>query len=107
MDLTTGDIGQPGIEQCGQHADQTRLGLPAQPEKDEIMPGKHGIDDLRNHCIFITDDAGKKLIAAGQCGEKVIVKFAFDQFRLPAAIAKLAEGGGFGGIFRHERFVVP
>ena len=59
-DLAAGDVRQLFIQQRGQHADDARLGLPAQSEQDEIVPRENRVDDLRNHRIFVADDAGKQ-----------------------------------------------
>ena len=75
MDLAAVDVGQMFIEQRGQHADQPRLGLPAQSQQNEIVPRKHGVDDLRHNGIFVSDDAWEQRLSALQIADQVAAEF--------------------------------
>ena len=55
---------RPLIEQRGQLADQARLGLAAQSQKNKVMARQDRVDHLRHHRILISDDAGKQRFAA-------------------------------------------
>ena len=76
VNFGAGNIGHVRIEQGGQHADQTRFGLSAQTEQDEVVPGENGVDYLRNDRIFIADNSGEErfsfLDLADQVGAKLI-----------------------------------
>ena len=52
---------------AGEHADEPRLGLPAQSEQNEVVPRKHGVDHLRNHRVFVADDAGEQCPRGAAC----------------------------------------
>ena len=98
-DLAAGDVGRPFVEQRGQHADEARLGLPAQSEQDEVVAREHGVDHLRHHGIFVADDAGKQIFAALHAADQIAAQFVFDgavgesRFR-EGTLAKSAEGAG-------------
>ena len=64
MNFAPGDVRHPRIEQRGQHADQAGFRLPAQSEKDEVMPGENRVDHLRHNAVLVTDDAGKEFLPA-------------------------------------------
>ncbi len=49
------------VEQAGQHARETRFGLAAQPEQDEVVARKNGVDDLRNDRVLVTHNAREKV----------------------------------------------
>src|SRR6266849_1210425 len=59
VNLAAGDIRHIGIEQRRQHANQTRFGLAAQSQENEVVPRENRVDDLRHYGIVITDDAWK------------------------------------------------
>ena len=57
--FTAGDVRHCRIEQTGQHADNPRLCLTAQSEKNEVVARQNRVDNLRYDGIFITQYAGK------------------------------------------------
>ncbi len=63
-DLAAGDVGHLLVEQRGERAQDAALGLAAQPEQDEVLFRKDGVDDLRDDRVFVADDAGKERFAA-------------------------------------------
>ncbi|MCG3120720.1 MAG: hypothetical protein ALAOOOJD_03548 [bacterium] len=65
------------IQQARQHAQNAALRLAAQAEQDEIMPRQNGVAQLRNHRIFITDDAGKQRLAAADFANEIVAHFVF------------------------------
>ena len=58
-DLGASDVGAGGIEESGEGTENSRLGLAAEAEEDEIVPAKDGVNDLWDDGVFVTDDAGK------------------------------------------------
>ena len=58
--LAAGDVGHVFIEQGGERAQDAALRLSAKAEQDEVLPRKNGVHDLRNHRVFIADDAGEE-----------------------------------------------
>ena len=101
MDLAAGDVGHRASSKAGERAQDAALGLSAQSEQDEIVPREHGVDDLRDHRVFVTDNAGKndsrrhRAIAQSDC--RAISSFTWrvrrrDSEKAPAA--KLAERAG-------------
>ena len=91
VNLAACDVRRPLVQQRGQHADQARLGLPAQSQQNEIVARKHGVDHLRHHGIFVSDDAGKQLLAALNLADQIVAEFVFD-----AAVGKFGFGKGTG-----------
>ncbi len=93
-DFRPRDIGRPIIEQMGQGAQNTALCLPSQPQQDEVMPRKHGIDDLRHYRVLITHDAGEDRCARTASGTKTLHQ-VFAHFILygPVTQARLAVQG--------------
>ena len=59
VNLAAGDVGNLRIEKVDQAAQDAALGLAAQTEQDEIVPGQNGIDDLRQDRLFVAVNAGK------------------------------------------------
>src|SRR5947209_8602022 len=76
-DLATGNVRQLGIEQCGQGAKDTALGLSAQAEQNKVVPGKNGVHQLGDDCVFIANDAGKNSFAAAQTCNQIFAEFIF------------------------------
>ncbi len=66
-DFAAGDVGGVLVEQCGERAEDAALGLAAEAEQDEVLPGEHGVDDLRDDGVFIADDAGED--GSRACGD--------------------------------------
>ncbi len=75
--FAAGDVRQALVEQPGEHADDASFGLPAQSQQDEIVARQNGVDDLRNHGIFVADHAGEKLVAALQLADQILAQLAF------------------------------
>ena len=78
VDLASCDIGQLRIEQTSERSQNAALCLTAQSEQDEIVPRKHGIDDLRNHGVFVAYDSGEHcFFSAAQTRDQVLAQFIF------------------------------
>ena len=83
----------------GEHADQARLGLPAQSEKNEVVARKNGVDDLRHDGVFVPENARKQFLAAlnfaDQVGAELVLDGPVGNFRFgEGTVAKRAEGTG-------------
>ncbi len=65
------------IEQRRQHADDARLGLPAQSQQDEIVARENRVDDLRRHGLFVADYARKEFLAALQLADQILPQLIF------------------------------
>ena len=89
------------VEKPHERPHQAALALAFFAEEEHVVAGEQGEVDFGDDRAVVADDAGKQLVAAGQRGEEVVVDFAFDGFRLPAALAQLAESGRFGRRIGH------
>ena len=80
MDLAPGHVGSERVEQSREHADKARLGLPAQPEKNEIVTRENGVHDLGHDCVVVAYDAGEDagVIVPAQAGDEVVAEFVLD-----------------------------
>ena len=110
VNLAAGEVRRPFVEQRGELANEAGLGLSAQSEKNEIVARQDGVDHLRHHGIFISDDAGKELAPALNPADQVLAEFVFDaaadQFGLGKGTgAKRTEG--MGQILRELGQVIP
>ncbi len=81
-ELGAGDVGHCGIEQGGEGAEDARFGLAAEAEQDEVVAGKHGVDDLGDDGVVVADDAGKEALVGlrrgAQASDEVVAQFIFD-----------------------------
>src|SRR5216684_6090478 len=86
IDFTARDDGHFRVEQVHEPSKNAALGLAAQAEKDEIVAGEQGIDNLRDDGVLVAVDAGKKRFAL------------FDGTKQIAAELILNGAGGTAGI---------
>ncbi len=71
--------GISGIEQLRQARARMRLlAWPRRPSKNEIVAGKQRVDDLRNHCIFVSVHAGKERLVFLDGAQQIAAKFVLD-----------------------------
>ena len=99
VDLAAGDGGRLLVEQVDQAARDARLGLAALAQQDDILPREDGVLDLRQDGLFVADDAGEDLFAVAHLAHQVLAHLLLDGKYLVAALAQLAEGGGFRGLW--------
>ena len=78
VNLNAAEHRHPLIEQLRQHPQDSRFGLPAQAEEQQIVLGKNAVDDLRDDRIAIPDDAGEKLLPFAELANDIPAKFVFD-----------------------------
>ncbi len=75
--LAPGDVRHRFVQQRGQQADDARLGLPAQPQQNEVVPRQQRVHDLRDNGFLKTDDARKQRLFALQLTNQVLTNFVF------------------------------
>ncbi len=98
VDLASGDDRHPLVEQVRQRAEDTRLGLAAQPEQDDVVPGEDGIVDGRDDRPFVAVDARKQRLPAGDGREQIAPHLIFDRGDAVTGCAQLAEGVDVHGV---------
>ena len=75
VNLASRDDRQVLVEQRRQRAQDAALRLTAEAEQNEIVPRQDGVDELRDHGLVVTDDAGKQRLAAPQLSDQVVANF--------------------------------
>src|SRR5437867_4856956 len=88
VNLGPGDDRYFRIKQVSQLPNDPAFGLTAQAKQDQVVPGENRVDELRHHCLVITDDAWEKSLAAFQLANEICPHFVFDG---DSAIATLNE----------------
>ena len=78
------------IEQRRQRAQDAALRLTAQPQQNEIVARKNGVDDLRHDRVVVADDAGKhrSVAVCAQPGRQVVAQFILDAARAQTLFGK-------------------
>ena len=76
--FAAGNVGHLLVEQGCERAQDAALGLAAQAEQDEVLPGKNGVDDLRDDRVFIADDAGEEGLVRLKARDQVGAHLIFD-----------------------------
>ena len=84
----------------GESAKDAALGLTAQTEKDEIVAGEQGIDDLRDDRVFVSVDTWKEGFAFLDGAQQIAADLIFDRTRHAARVKirntlQLADGARF------------
>ena len=65
------------IEQGDELPEDTALGLPAQPEQDEIVPGEDGVHELRDDRVFVSHDAREQRRAVLEETDQILPQLVF------------------------------
>src|SRR5262249_60887673 len=65
---------QPLVEKRGQRAQDARLGLSAQSEKDEVVLREDGVLELRNDRLVVADDAREQGSSLADGGNQVFAQ---------------------------------
>ena len=81
------DIGNLRIEKADEGAHEPALGLALLPKKEHVVGGKQGNVDLRDDGVFVTDNAGEKLLTRLQHAQEVVANLLFDRPGSPPAVA--------------------
>src|SRR5215472_6457777 len=74
VDLAAANVGKLWIEERGQGAQNTALGLTAQAKQNEIMARENGINDLRHDGVVISDNAGKDWATAAKACDEIVAQ---------------------------------
>ena len=96
VDFAACDRGHLRVDEADKAAKNARLGLPAQPEQNEMVARENRVDDLRNHRVVVSVHAGKQRLALFHFCSRFsrnscrTVRFANLLFR-PCAVSKLAK----------------
>jgi hypothetical protein len=69
------------VEERGQCAEDSRLGLSTQAEQDDVVPREKSVDKLRHDCVFIAEETVEQLAAAPQAGEQIRAQLILDRPR--------------------------
>src|SRR5262245_4289467 len=89
VDLAPGDIRRHFIQQACEQTDDSRLGLTAESEQDEVVPREHRVDQLRDHRIFIADNSREQRLTPLQLADQIVSTFVLDAARREAVLGKL------------------
>ena len=93
VDLAAVDDRGPLVEQRDEGADEARLALAALAEEYEVVSGKQGALQGRQHGRVEADDAGEAGLAAAHLGEEVLADLGAHGAVLVSGGAQGAEGG--------------
>jgi hypothetical protein len=59
VNFAAGDIGNAVVHEFDEAAQDSRLGLTTETQKNKMMTGQDGVDDLGQHGVFVTVHAMK------------------------------------------------
>ena len=90
------------IEQSGQRAQDARLCLPSQTEKDDVVFGEDGVVQRRNHRAVVAVNAGKGSLTAGDFRQQVLAHFLFDRSDFVAGVSQLAQRMDIGHVVSRD-----
>jgi len=93
--LASGHVRRLLIEQCGKRSQDATLGLSAQPQQNKILLRQNGIHNLRNHRVFVADDAGKKRFSRLEARNQVGAHLVLDGSCFQAGFRELCTGAQF------------
>ena len=91
VDFAAGDHRHLLVEQFDERPEDAALGLAAQPEKDEIVPGKQGVRDPGDDRVLKADNAGEDCPSRLQTLDEVRPQLVFHASGFISRPAKLAE----------------
>ena len=86
-------VGEPATF-VAEHAEDARLGLPAQAEEEQVVAGQDAVDDLRDNGLAVPADAGEELLAGAELADEVLAHLILDREEAVTGLAELADGGG-------------
>ena len=95
VDLATGDLGTPLVEQGGHGAHQPGLALAALPQQHEVVAGQDGALQLGQHGVVEANDAGEGRLRRAKPTEQVGAQFVLGS---PGAVPRCAELTHCGGL---------
>ena len=68
------------------------------------MLSEDAVDDLGDHAVAVSQNAGEQFLPRADLGDEVLPKLVFDRKGLVAGFLELAEGRCFG-VLRHRRML--
>ena len=92
VELGAGEHRDLRVEQADQRAQQPGLGLAAQPEQDEVVPGEQRVDDPGDHRALVAEHSGEQALAGRQLGAEVLADLLLDRARAVACGLELSDG---------------
>jgi hypothetical protein len=96
VDLAAGHDRDAFVEQIGQAAEDSALGLAAKSEKDEIVARQNGVDELWDDGFVEPDDAGEQRFAGLELPDEIIANFLLDRARRRAGSTQVTERFNWG-----------
>ncbi len=78
VDFAALDDGNLRVEELHEATENAALGLAAEAEKNKIVAGEKGVDDLRDNTVFVAVDAGKEGFVALEATKEIAANFVFD-----------------------------
>src|SRR6185503_6042565 len=66
VNFRPGDDWYTFVQQIGQQTNDPALCLSAKPEQDHVVSRQDGIDQLWNHRVLVTNNAGKQLFTCAE-----------------------------------------
>ncbi len=90
--LAAGEDRDLGVEERRELAQDPRLRLAPQTEKDEVVAREQGVGDRRNDRAVVADDAGEEVLLRGQLAPQIGADLRPYRARAIAGALELAEG---------------
>jgi hypothetical protein len=78
MNLAVRDDGDFLVEEARQRSKQPGLGLAAQSEEDEIVPGQDRVHHVRDNRLVVANDPGEQRRARAKARNQVLSQFVLD-----------------------------
>ena len=78
VDFAARDTGHLRVQKFSESSQDAALGLPAQPQENEIVLGQESIDDSRHHRILVADDAREEFLATGEFSNQIVAQLILD-----------------------------
>src|SRR5262249_40761731 len=83
------------IQQGGKRPQDAALCLPSKPEKDEVLPGQNGVDDLGDDCVLETHNPREKGLARLEPADEVRAQFILYTASVETCFGVLAASAQF------------
>ena len=99
VDLAIFDDRNVLVQQARQRPQNAALRLPAQAEQNEIMAREHRVAQLRNHRVFVADDAGENRFTLADLVNEIVAHLVFNGDDAITRSAQLAEGAEAEEVF--------
>src|SRR5581483_4494459 len=96
VDVAAGDDRGLLVQQVDQRAREARLCLAALAEENHVLPGHHGVFELRDDGLLVAHDARKQLLARPDQAREVAAHLLLDGDHLVLALTQLANRARLG-----------